>query len=191
MKSEIKPLEINPIYYLKTSQEWMSKQPMAHLHTWFMENTPGEQMIYKKLAETQIMFVRDEVPNFFTKSMLKTIEVISTHTSKSIKLPVYHIVLTNELELILRGNFHDWKVSVSSPFEIELPEELLTNSTLSGEKINSCYCEGFKNEWIWDSYMKNKKEFTIEIGASLYDLYTFFFLLSVEVNKESKAIEAL
>lgn len=191
MKSEIKPLEINPIYHLKTSQQWMEKQPMAHLHTWFMENMPGEQMIYKKSAEAQIMFVRDEVPNFFTKSILKTIEVISTHTSKSIKLPVYHIVLTNGLELILRGNFHDWKISVSSPFEVELPEELLTNSTLSGEKINSYYCEGFKNEWIWDSYMKNKKEFTIEIGASLYDLYTFFFLLSVEVNKESKAIEAL
>lgn len=186
MKSEIKPLEIIP-----SSQEWMQKQPMAHLHAWFMENRPAENMKYKDSAERQIMFVRDEVPEFFTKSMLKTIEVISTHTSKSIKLPVYHVVLTNGLELILRGNFHDWKVSVSSPFDIELPEEILTNLTLRGEKINSCYCEGFKDEWIFDSYMENKKEFTIEIGSSLYSLYTFFFLLNVEVNKESKAIEAL
>lgn len=187
MKANIKPVEIDrtgiPEHNLNNS--W------SHLHVWFMNNKPGENMIYKDAANRQIIFVRDEVPNFFTKFMLKKIQVISTHTSKSIKLPVYHIVLENGLELIMRGNFHDWKITVSSPFEIPLPQELLSNCCRTPEKISHHYCEGFDRDWILDSYMNNKKEFTIEIGASLYDLYTFFFLLSVEVNKESLAFENL
>lgn len=191
MKTEIKPLDVEPRLYMPSSQEWMQKLPQAQLHAWFMENTPEEKMIYKEAADRQIMFIRDEIPNFFTEFMLKKVEVVSTHTSKSIKLPVYHIVLENGMEFVLRGNFHDWKISVSSPFDIDIPEEILSNYTLNGDKINSCYCEGFEDSWIWDSYQKNKKEFTIEIGSSLYELYTFFFLISVQVNKESKAIEAL
>lgn len=187
MKIEIQPVEVNRLLI----PDWQRETKWAHLQAWFMENKPGQEMIYREAAEKQIMFVRDEFFNFFTQEMIKKIEVISTHTSKSIKLPVYHIVMKDGFELIMRGNFHDWKISVNSPSDIELPEKILTNSTLSGNKMLSCYCEGFKEEWIWDSYMNNKQKFTIEIGASLYDLYTFLFLFSLEVDKNSKAIEAL
>ena len=191
MKIEIKPLDIPQVHYDPLSQEWIRDKAMAQLHAWFMENKPGETMRYKEAAERQIMFLRDELQNFFNPFVLKKVQVISTHTSKSIKLPVYYVELEDGMQLILRGNFHDWKISVNSPFDVEIPEELLSGVVLRGEKIHSCYCEGFKEEWIWDSYLNNKKKFTIEIGASLYELYTFFFLLSVQVNKESKAIEAL
>jgi hypothetical protein len=187
MKTNIKPLQVN----LDSIPDWQREKKWSHLQAWFMENTPKDEMRYKESAERQIMFVRDEFFNFFTDFMIDRVEVISTHTSKSISLPVYHIVLTNGMEFIMRGNFHDWKISISSPFDVELPEEILTNSTLSGEKINRCYCEGFDESWIWDSYLDNKRKFTLEIGASLYDLYTFLFLMSVQVNKQSKAVEAL
>lgn len=187
MKNSITPVEVS---YSEISES-NRNHSWSHLHAWFMENKPDDSMVYKEAACRQIMFVRDEVPSLFTKFMLKKIEVISTHTSKSIKLPVYHVVLENGIELIMRGNFHDWKITVSSPFEIPLPQELLSNQSRTTEKINSCYCEGFEKEWILDSYLNNKREFTIEIGSSLYELYTFFFLLSVEVNKESLAFESL
>lgn len=187
MKTNITPVEVN---YNDISEHNQHKS-WSHLHAWFMNNKPVDNMVYKESANRQIMFVRDEVPNLFTEFMLKKFEVISTHTSKSIKLPVYHIVLENGLEVIMRGNFHDWKITVSSPFEVILPKELLSNYSNTTEKINACYCEGFHEDWILDSYLNNKKEFTIEIRASLYDLYTFFFLLSIEVNKESLALESL
>lgn len=187
MENTIKPVEVN----MELIPDWQREKSWAHLQAWFMGNKPGENMVYKEAAEKQIMFVRDEFFSFFTEKMIKKIEVISTHTSKSITLPVYHVVLMDGFELIMRGNFHDWKISINSPMPIELPEKLLSNSTLSGEKIHSCYCEGFSKEWIWDSYMTNKQKFTIEIGASLYDLHTFLFIFSTEVDEHSKAIESL
>ena len=187
MKKEITPVEVDSTLI----PDWQREKSWSHLQAWFMGNKPGDNMRYKEAAERQIMFVRDELFSFFPEKMIKKIEVISTHTSKSIKLPVYHVVLEDGFEMIMRGNFHDWKISINSPTPIELPEKLLSNSTLRGEKILSCYCEGFSEDWIWDSYMENKQKFTIEIGASLYDLHTFFFLFSVEVDKHSKAIEAL
>lgn len=191
MHKEIKPIQIPQVLYDPSSQPFITKAKVMHLHAWFMENMPAKDMTYKNSAEEQIMFLRDKTQIFFTNFMLKTVQVVSTHVSKSITLPVYHIVLKDGLELILRGNFHDWKISVNSPFEIEIPNEILTNYTLSGEKMHPCYCEGFDESWIWDSYMNNKQKFTIEINSSLYELYTFLFLLSLEVNKQSRAIESL
>lgn len=188
MEANIKPLDLTGMTHLSN---YDPKDSWYHLQVWFMNNKPADNMIYKEATEKQIMFIRDEFFNFFPTEMIKKIEVVSTHTSKSIKLPVYHVVLNDGIELVMRGNFHDWKISVNAPFEIELPEKILSNYTLKGEKINSCYCEGFSDEWIWDSYLNNKKKFTIEIGASLYDLYTFLFIFSCEVDKQSKAIEAL
>ena len=90
-KTEIQPLDVNFL----TIPDWQRKYKWAHLQTWFMENRPGETMRYKESAEAQIMFVRDEIFNFFKDELIDRLEVISTHTSKSIKLPIYHAVLTN------------------------------------------------------------------------------------------------
>lgn len=146
------------------------KNKSAHLLCWFIENLPKETMIYKTAAENQIYFVRDTLRNF---NKISKIEVISTHTSKSIKLPVYHIVWENGIEMILRDNFYDWKISVESPLELTYPINLFNN--LGKKKISSCYCEGFKEEWVFDCYENNKKKFTVELYDK-YDVYTFMFL---------------
>lgn len=191
MQKEITPIEIPQVLYDPNSQPFLRKAKVMHLHAWFMENRPHENMVYKNAAEEQIMFMRDKIQIFFTPFMLKAVQVVSTHVSKSITLPVYHIALRDGLELILRGNFYDWKISVKSPFEIELPNEILTQNTLKGEKVYPCHCEGFDKSWIWDSYVNNKRKFTIEINGSLYELYTFLFLISLQVNEQSRAIESL
>jgi hypothetical protein len=162
-----------PVSYEGISDYNMEK-PTGHLHAWFLNNMPEDKMIYKASYEDQVMFVRDTLRGLLGDSVI-TMEVISTHTSKSIKLPVYRIMLGNSTEIIMRGNFHNWQISVNSKNSIIFPE-LLTGE-LSEEKELLCYCEGFEEEWIYDSYKHNNQKFTISIGYNLYLLFTFFFLI--------------
>lgn len=79
----------------------------------------------------------------------------------------------------MRDNFYDWKISVNSEFEI-LAEFL--NIFREDKKISSCYCEGFENEWIYNSYSENKKQFTIEISSNEF-LFMFFWIIKEYMNK--------
>ena len=129
-----------------------------------------DKLLWKRSAEKQASFVRStvcgnllNVPGF----------VVSTHYSKSCELPVYFIRMRNGIEVTMRGNFYDWKVSVVIPEGYAgLPAGIIPEDCLSyrmvenpGEKIPSCYCEGFKEEWCYDGYNPDSpgRKFTIEI----------------------------
>lgn len=172
---ETKRLEVNPTIY----NEYKDK-PDAHLQSWFMENRPKEEMRYKEAAERQIMFVRDDIRYLF-KDDVYCVEVISTHTSKSVKLPVYHLVLNNGFEVIMRGNFHNWVISIISPFPIELPNEILNSEY--NEQIEHVYCEGFQKDWVFNPYPTNRRKFTVQISSQDHVLWAFFFLIKVQLNK--------
>ena len=96
--------------------------------------------------------------------------MISTHVSKSVTLPVYLINLKElGIEIILRDNLYDWKVSVSSDSELYFE----TMDLFDEFKIwNSTYCEGFPNNKIFGCYNENKFNFTIRLDNN-YGLYTF------------------
>lgn len=159
-----------------------------NIHEWALDNEPSDTIIYKDGYWDQIRFIRDRLPELFhdiiynneyainyTKAQ-KRIVVINTHTSKSIKLPVVLIDLedTLELKLIMRNNFHDWKISVlSSVFSIEACFGYLFEQN---EIIDPIYCEGFKEKFVFDSYQNDKKFFTVEIRND-YQMYTFIFLV--------------
>ncbi len=162
------------------------------LQEWINENKPDEKLIYGDGCGSQSIFIRDNIPQIFAKDMdeYKSIKdnimVVSTHTSKSVKLPVFQVTLSSGLKMILRYNFHDWKVSVISPFPIECDFLKIFNKD---EKIHSVYCEGFRDEWVFGTYNENNSNFTIEIRPGYYQLYTFFWLLKegashVEIHKE-------
>jgi len=172
---EIKDLEIND-EYATHHKEMLS----FHLYAWLLENKPSDSMIYKEAYWEQGFFMRDTICNLL-REFKAEVSVISTHTSKSIKLPVYHIKLNNGVEFILRNNFYDWKVTVISPISLMLDDELFSNT----DDIAPCYCEGFENEWVLSNYCKdtNNKKFTVEI-YSRYLLYTFFFNILMQVNKK-------
>ena len=137
---------------------------------WIRKWELDDNLIYKKASERQAQFVEHKICG----NLLKACGfVISKHMSKSCILPVYYIKARNGIRLTMRCNFYDWKVSVEIPDGYDnlpanyLPMDCMSHSMVehSGEKIPSCYCEGFKKEWCFDAYnpQQPNKKFTIEI----------------------------
>lgn len=161
------------------------------------------------VGSRQIMFMRDEVSHLVWKDVLqkhrdevvgkggsiwsdeyhnwkeewraKSCLVISEHTSKSVRLPVY--LFDREdlgLKVILRENFHGWNLTVVSknPIPIESFEGISDGGT--------CYFEGFPEEFQCGTHQENPREFSLAIGND-YRLYAFLsrlFYLIRETKKE-------
>jgi hypothetical protein len=113
-------------------------------------------MSYKKAASDQLCFVRDDLGS---RLGFESGDVISTHMSKSILLPVYSLKYKS-LQIIIRDNFCDWKISVNNPYPLGLPSVFIPNDK---EKINPIYCEGFDESWVFDTYQNNQARFTTEL----------------------------
>ncbi len=86
------------------------------------------------------------------------------------------------MRVTMRGNFHDWKISVESQRPVEMDSTELFDSNM---KISSCYCEGFPRGRVFSSYAERATfaghpsvdhKFTVELGSQ-YDVYTFLLLL--------------
>ena len=151
------------------------------LQEWISKNIPDDKMLWKNSAIDQAGFVRDRILCALKgkdqqefQEIKSTFMVISEHTSKSITLPVYSFTWRGVV-FIFRDNFYDWKVSVQSENEIAG----IDGFDLFDPKktINSCYCEGFKDEWVFPAYNDNKENFTVEIRSN-HDLYCFFKILT-------------
>ena len=151
------------------------------LQEWANKYEPKDEMIYKAGYWDQIIFIRDTIPGIFSNgsdeylSIQDSICVISNHMSKSITLPVVQIPLPIGIKMILRYNFHDWKVSIDSPFDIIGNFAKLFNPS---EQINPIYCEGFKAEWVFAPYDKSKSKFTVELYPGEYYLFTFLWVMA-------------
>lgn len=155
------------------------------LQEWIDSNAPKDEMHYKQSWIAQVCFIRDEIPGLLAErkgpyELFKTIQdnitVISEHTSKSIHLPVYRIKANGDT-FILRNNFYDWKVSVetSNVHNIDFQKLGVINHT--DTKVDSIYCEGFSSDWVYDSYDKNKRKYTVEIYNN-FQLKLFFWLIN-------------
>jgi hypothetical protein len=146
------------------------------LQDWANENEPSDTMKWKRGYWDQVCFIRDQVGYLLLgyEEAREKILVINTHVSKSIKLPVFYIDLKEwyGLELILRYNFFDWKVTVKSDFDIDCDfMDLFTEN----ESINYLYCEGMENE-VYGMFKENNKEFTVEISDQ-FKLFNFLWIL--------------
>lgn len=157
----------------------MKIQDIMPIQEWAVENEPSKDMLWYKGYWDQICFIRDQIGNILFsgdwKKAKNEITIVNTHVSKSIKLPVYHINLENKygIELIMRYNFYDWKVSVKS---LKAISTNFMNLFDEGGKVSYLYCEGFQTENVYDSYKNNKNKFTVELYDN-YQLYTFIWIL--------------
>ena len=153
-------------------------------------------MLWKKSAIDQEIFLRDTI----CTNLLHTHSfVISTHTSKSIKLPVYAFLMHNGIKVICRENFYGWKMSIElpkpKPFADILPKDIISEGYK--EDIHNCYFEGFKNEWVYPGYNPddiNQTKFSIGIYSD-YNFYMAMYILkhlygdidlTKEINKLTK-----
>jgi hypothetical protein len=150
----------------------------APLHEWVNAHEPGDEMIYKEEFWQQIMFVRDVI-NFLFRTCYEDykanpVRVVNTHTSKSIKLPVFSIAVTDRVNVLLRYNFHNWIVSVVSTSPV--PDNFF--GLFDREEEQECvYCEGFAAKWVFPPYASSPERFTLSLGNN-YSLYTFCYLLA-------------
>lgn len=155
---------------------------------WLRVNEPNKNLIYAKSLRNQVCFVRDLLCQLLSSTYEEWCDnpplVISTHYSKSVKLPVFQINLEKYgIEMVLRCNFYDWKISVKSDRPLDFDYMGLFNPT---EEISYLYCEGFPKEKVYGCYEQNHSMFTIEF-CSDYNLYTFIFLLKnyLGIKKEN------
>lgn len=156
-------------------REYYNTHLPVDITAWIRVNEPFYRAQVEELGK-QVYFVRDKIhrllkPNYEEWNK-KEIQVISTHYSQSVTLPVYQMVLEeNGIEIILRNNFYDWKVSIKSDKPLNCDFMGVFNP-----KETIWLCEGFPKDKIYGCYNQDHSQFTIEI-ISDYDLYTFFFIL--------------
>lgn len=136
------------------------------------ENELSDDLLWKKAAEQQMIFVRDKIGKHLSHS---PIFVVSTHMSKSCLLPVYAFRLTNGIEFIMRENFYGWVISIRSPFTIEKLPDFCKGDY--GADIADCYCEGFHKSWVYKYRNENFCYSTFSINED-YDLYTLVYMLN-------------
>lgn len=150
------------------------------LQLWARKNVPEDE----DSVWSQVMFVRDQVTRLFYKEANDLhVQVVGTHTSKSRLLPVYSIAVP-ELEVRMRSNWHDWKVSVVSKNPILLPD-LFHQMIGSGRPEPTCM-EGFERDWIFGSFRDSTTRFSYECTTN-YDLYTSLYLVTTAAGVRSWA----
>jgi hypothetical protein len=156
------------------------------LQEWANGHEPGDELVYKSGFWHQIIFVRDQLGTMFARSHEEytsyTVRVVGTHTSKSVKLPVYSIKVPGICEIRLRGNFHNWVVSVK--LEALLAVDFL-GAFNEKDPVQHVYAEGFVEEWIFPPYSEDHKEFSLTLDGGEYLLYTFCFLLATALGLRS------
>lgn len=162
--------------------------PSTPLQEWMRQNIldADENLIYKKAGVSQCVFVRDRIHPLCAMEVevgegwgarydwleAHPVEVISTHSSKSVPLPVYLIEVPG-LRLVMRNNFYDWKVSVESDRPVE---DVFHGLVRHGEEIHKVYCEGFQSEWVYGPYTPGAQKFTVSLGGD-HELWAFLYLL--------------
>lgn len=158
-------------------QEILKHEDGTPLQDWAGAHQPEKDMDFAGGFWNQFTYVRDRLHRLFVtdydQNQEQPVRVVGSHTSKSIVLPVYSIKAAG-LQILLRCNFGDWKVSVKS--DRPVPDNFchLINRA---EQVHSVYCEGFSENWVFGPYSENPCHFTVEIGNK-YDLYAFLYLLS-------------
>jgi hypothetical protein len=145
-------------------------------------------MLWKGGWGRQIMFVRDDLCGLVSwgrRGPRIRAHVISTHTSKSIALPVYRLARPDlGLELYLRDNFYNWKLSVVSTQPIVADFSGLFHTTppidpkYTGDPLHSVYFEGFPKELVFGYYEpSDKRRWSAEIHGDQALWATLFLLM--------------
>ncbi len=111
----------------------------------------------------------------------RTVKIINTHTSHGTILPVYSITLTDGTVLTLRYNFYNWIVSVNAKRDVCADFMDIFDQKAEIIAVN---CEGFPLTRVYNSYAKNKRQFTVEL-ASNEQLYMFVWIFRYHYNNQA------
>ena len=141
---------------------------MAHqeikteLRKWVKDLNLDPNLSYKNAAYQQFEKIQK-----FQSIVEGPAYVISSHTSKSVTLPVV-LVETDHADFILRDNFHDIKVSVNCPYPCD--HDLFGLCAGGDSYLHDVYFEGFEYKWIYPPFIKGMSQFSVSTGWE--DLYS-------------------
>lgn len=155
---------------------------------WFENNVPNDRLYYASGCKHQITFARNVLGGLVANDLDYEVRnsiatVISTHRSKSVLLPVFSLKRLG-LQLILRNNFYNWKMSVVSdnPIETDFSGLFHTIPPLdpdyTGDPLSSVYFEGFPESLVFGYYgPSDKRLWSAEIFSD-HELWCTVFLIS-------------
>jgi hypothetical protein len=154
------------------------------LQEWITENPIDSKMLWNSSAHNQLSFMRNIIAPMCNED--GSIQVIASHRSKSINLPVYEITVGTRVRFTVRDNFYNWKVSFEPLGGLNVDFKGLIDPN---KEIHSCYCEGFPESRVFGSYGKtqipgNRTEFTVELPNE-YKVYVFFWLITRAMGIET------
>lgn len=152
---------------------------------------------FRDRASEQIMFVRNEIAALVWtgvpyresegasqgQSCKVSAYVIGEHRSKSVRLPIYLFERTDlGLQLVMRGNGRDWRLSVASeqPIESDLFPCLFFTTPppepeYTGDELAECYFDGFPPDRIFGYHSENSRRWSACL-LSQQALWTVIFL---------------
>jgi hypothetical protein len=155
-----------------------------NLREWIENHPVPDEMIWKGAAEHQMNFFLQEIMPLFSAGFSKdanlyrtskepSCQVISTHHSKSIELPV---VMFNRpdlnLTIIIRDNFYNIMISVISslkPIVADFDNLFITDGEVDeegyGGYLHPVYFEGFPEKLVFSYYARNNFRFSAQIGS--------------------------
>lgn len=112
-----------------TLQAWIDSHPVGQQMFW-RGSTHGQFEVLRRLEHC----AKDYDPN-------STLEVVSSHTSKSITLPVVKITVPSiGMTIYARDNFSNWAVSIDSQKEVRH----FSTTGMDSSHLRLCYFEGFE-----------------------------------------------
>lgn len=153
----------------RTKKEQIMKS--QELRKWILKNSPRGNSEYKKFFRDQTKFVLYHIPKaLFTLNAnpRPPCIVVGTYQYGPIRLPVYNYTLANELNITFKGSAH-WIISVKSPREVIIDQKYLFLPII---ELDGSYFEGFPQEYKFNTYPKNLKEFSLRLYDD-YELYLF------------------
>jgi hypothetical protein len=146
-------------------------QMKESLSRWLAANAVGDNMIFRAAAVRQFellqklqrcLFAIEDSTSIALRFADHCTNVIGTHTSKSIKLPVVEFMLPR-VRLVMRDNFYNWTISVQSDEPLHIDVCDLFDPSI---EHSSVYCEGFNEGDVFGSYNSNKREFTVQLRTN-------------------------
>lgn len=178
-------------------QKFERNQMREPLQKWISEQLIKDEMLWKGAWGRQVEFVRDSLAPLVGSGLeyevyeaMNIANVISTHRSKSIVLPVYELSRPDlGIRFILRNNFYNWKLSVLSRSTIEVNFDGLFHTTppiepdYTGNPLSHVYFEGFPNDLIFSYYAtSDKKRFSAELSSGDEAMWTTIFLIMKDLG---------
>jgi hypothetical protein len=154
-----------------------------NLREWIDANAPSRELLWRDSFFQQTNFVGGILAWCLTPEWLRDkfdrladrVEVVSHHTSKSVRLPVYKIVTDNGhgghlFTLVFRNNFYNWNVSVEASAPLTEALGFHDLGVISDDQTY-CFCEGM-HQWGYGPRSADPARFTF-CAVHDHDFYVF------------------